>query len=324
MTFLAESAVQFESFLKFFQSAEPRVHLLYPELIKISTFFLIKILKSEVLQNWSNIFSNDGVEELLNSDNLIGYKHIELPRIIPGLMASCSDFDRIKFAGRCRDFWTASVRYILMKSSISKPLLKRLSCLEPNNVVKHDFPCEIAAVSTSIRSLNVSPDDVKCEAVMLASDVSTVSSKKLLDFWMIVFKSSKYPNLSKVVKAAFSLSSGNSEVERGFSLSGAVLTAQRSNMSLKTLNSRLVVQDAIFFYEKIVNICINPEMLSLARGARASYVESLRLQAEAKRKELRVMTKEKLVEEEHKRRHEEECIKKAKKAKLDEKKSIVW
>src|SRR5690606_15079235 len=188
-------------------------------------------LKSEVLQNWSNIFSNDGVEELLNSDNLIGYKHIELPRIIQGLMASCSDFDRIKFAGRCRDFWTASVQYILMKSSISKPLLKRLSCLEPNNVVKHDFPCEIAAVSTSIRSLNVSPDDVKCEAVMLASDVSTVSSKKLLDFWMIVFKSSKYPNLSKVVKAAFSLSSGNSEVERGFSLSGAVLTAQRSNMS---------------------------------------------------------------------------------------------
>ena len=124
MTFLAESAVQFESFLKFFQSAEPRVLLLYPELIKISTFFLVKILKSEVLKNWSNILSNDGVEELLNSDNLIGYKHIELPRIIQGLMASCSDFDRIKFAGRCRDFWTASVRYILMKSSISKPLLK--------------------------------------------------------------------------------------------------------------------------------------------------------------------------------------------------------
>jgi len=62
----------------------------------------------------------------------------------------------------------------------------------------------------------------------------------------------KYPLLSKVVKAALSVSHGNADVERGFSCTANYLTGDRASMSEKILNAALVVKDAIKMYDNRV------------------------------------------------------------------------
>lgn len=99
----------------------------------------------------------------------------------------------------------------------------------------------------------------------------------------------KYPLVSKI---AFSFSHGNSDVERGFSNSGNILTDENTHMKIKMLNSRLNIQEAL----KTCNnehqkILITRKLLDLGFSASRKYKENLekekknRLLREAEEKE---------------------------------------
>jgi len=59
----------------------------------------------------------------------------------------------------------------------------------------------------------------------------------------------KYPQASKVVKAALALSHGNAEVERVFSASRRYLTEDRASLSEKTVNAVITVKDTMKLYD---------------------------------------------------------------------------
>ena len=70
---------------------------------------------------------------------------------------------------------------------------------------------------------------------------------------------------------------GNADVERGFSLSGRVMTAERNSLSNKSLNSIIIVCDAIknVYHNQVESIELNQEIYYLAKAADQKYEEYL-------------------------------------------------
>jgi hypothetical protein len=102
----------------------------------------------------------------------------------------------------------------------------------------------------------------------------------------------KYPNISMVVKACFTLSHGNADVEREFSRSGCILTKDNTAMSLKILNARLYVCDGMLANDHKPHLVpVTRHLLTLAHQAHASYdayLEKKKLkESEAKQKKSR-------------------------------------
>lgn len=94
----------------------------------------------------------------------------------------------------------------------------------------------------------------------------------------------KYANLDIFIKSILSVSHGNADVERGFSISGNVLTEDKTNMTELTLNARLNTLDEIRHHDnKVHEIEINRELVNMANSARKSYELRLAQQREEKR-----------------------------------------
>lgn len=82
----------------------------------------------------------------------------------------------------------------------------------------------------------------------------------------------KYPITTHVVKAALSFTHKSSDVERRFSESGKILTADKTKMNGKTFNTRFSIIDGLKRFNSIPHeIPISGELLKLARTARHSY-----------------------------------------------------
>jgi predicted outer membrane protein len=140
-----------------------------------------------------------------------------------------------------------------------------------------------------------------------------MTSARIDVLWNSVFSlknhqgQTKYPLVSKIVKAALCMSHGNADVGRDFSWSGRIMTEEKSSMKVKMLNARLIVSDALKKFENRPEIVpITRELLNLGRNACQSY--KLYLEAERSRQ----------AEVESKRKEEEE----EKKRMLSEKKTI--
>ena len=99
-----------------------------------------------------------------------------------------------------------------------------------------------------------------------------------MEFWKDVFDlkfnsgSFKYPNLSYLVKACFTLSHGNADVERGFSESGYILDDGKTFMTVELLNGILNTRNGMRNCNQgphtfVINACL----LKMARSAGCSY-----------------------------------------------------
>ncbi len=86
-------------------------------------------------------------------------------------------------------------------------------------------------------------------------DSKTGSRMRIDHYWkhFLDYKNSdgelKYPNVSAVVKACQCWYHGNSDVKRGISMLGCVLTDDNAAMSLRMLNARLTVLDGMRDYD---------------------------------------------------------------------------
>lgn len=119
---------------------------------------------------------------------------------------------------------------------------------------------------------------VKDEWRILQSDVIISNPEVRIDhFWREILCQTnflgdkKYPSLEKLIKAALCLSHGNSDVERGFSISKRVLAEDKSCMSEKVLNERLIIRDSLKKYKNASEVPITKELLKLAKSAHKSY-----------------------------------------------------
>lgn len=88
------------------------------------------------------------------------------------------------------------------------------------------------------------------------------------------------------MKASLSLSHGNSDVERGFSISRRVLPEEKASMSERCLDARLIIKDSLKKYGTVAQVPVTKKMLNLAYSARRSY--EIYLEEQKKLKEAQV------------------------------------
>jgi hypothetical protein len=84
----------------------------------------------------------------------------------------------------------------------------------------------------------------------------------------------KYPALTAVVKMTLSLSHGQADVERGFSINKQVLD-DRTTLSERVLCATRTVRKVINRYGSIMNIPITPSLLSACRSSHRKYTDAL-------------------------------------------------
>jgi len=109
---------------------------------------------------------------------------------------------------------------------------------------------------------------------------------------------SKFPLVTKIVKASLSLVHGSADVERRFSDSGNQLTEERASMSIKTLNARMIIKDGLKKYNnKPDRVLVTKQLITMGRSAHIKYKAYLE---EQKKNEIEKKRKENQKEEEKK------------------------
>ncbi|KAK3931985.1 Zinc finger protein 862 [Frankliniella fusca] len=296
ITFAIESAELFESFSKCFQKTDPMIHMLYPEILRLVKILAGRVCKKQVVENIiseSNPFSPDNlvfVKDILCGD--LTEKELAKPCL--------NEIDVLTFRKSAQDFFIQSAKHLLDKSILRSSILKHFRCLDPS-LLKGNAILRSAERVARALPINVSVTRFLDEFKLLQTEdlpAWNPETGRVDHFWRKVFQiksvdnEAKYPLVSKVFKAALAVSHGSSDVERGFSESGNVLTDDKTRMNERTLNAKLNIKSGLNFYQnKPQLVPMSKDLLLSGRLAHSKYKEYL----EAERKK----------EDEAKRRKEE-------------------
>jgi len=217
--------------------------VLHDELKKLILIISGRICKQNVLIKWS------GDESVFDSNNLLTIP--QLPSEVSDLLnnSNTKEIEKKIFIENVKKHYINGALHILNKSSYGvSPKIKYFRCLQPPEIKKERSCYDIGKVAHFL--------PVKIDITMLSDEwkllrlenLTYVSGQRIDHFWRQVFnmKNSmdgpKFPLITTIVKCALSLSHGSADVERGFSISGKVLTEDKSAMSCKMLNARLYNQ----------------------------------------------------------------------------------
>ena len=94
----------------------------------------------------------------------------------------------------------------------------------------------------------------------------------------------KYPILASVVKVALSLSHGQADVERGFSVNKQILS-DRTVLSEKVLCATRTVKEILIRYGSVTSVPITPSVIAAYRSAYKNYKEAMKMEKSQKSKE---------------------------------------
>ena len=141
---------------------------------------------------------------------------------------------------------------------------------------------DIAAVARKI-AIGASSDVAQAEWLLLRTENGPHEDITRIDhFWSHYFGlvnergDSKYPELTKLIKAMLTSSPGSADVEHGFSCSGRILGEDQALMSDCVLDARLMVYDTLRLYVgKPERFAITKELLNLACSAWSRYQQYL-------------------------------------------------
>lgn len=233
--FVINSASLYENFSILFQRQEPLIHVLYDELKKLLLIIAGRVCKPNVLIKWS------GSESVFDNNNLLTIP--QLPSEVSGLLNTTKEIEKKIFIDNVKKHYVNGAKHILNKSSYGvSPKIKYLRCLQPQEIKKEQSCYDIDKVA---RFLPVNLDKTMLSdewKLLKLENLTYVSGQRIDHYWRQVFNlkntmdEPKFPLITTVVKCALSLSHGSADVERGFSISGKVLTEVKSAMSCKMLN----------------------------------------------------------------------------------------
>lgn len=282
--FVIYSAKMFTRFTGTFQKDEPLIHLLYGELKNLTEQLAVKFLKKETVYELFKCNKND-IESLFTADKMLPLTEVDLGVETKQELKLLPNGDQLVFLHSIRSHYIAALKHILKTLPITgrKPLLEVFGCLHPNRFKKvsvDDFLSLLNSVP-----IQHHPDMYADEFKLLQADRDTALpcydlNDRVDSYWNKVFISlkrengeQKYTFLPSLFKALLTVSHGNSDVERGFSKSGKVLTADRAQMDENTLNCMLLVSSAIkiLYSNDLKNVVIGKEILRLASLAYRAY-----------------------------------------------------
>ncbi|KAL4148221.1 hypothetical protein QTP88_002503 [Uroleucon formosanum] len=231
-----------------FQRQEPLIHGMYDELWKLLITIGGKVCKETALSAWNNNGS------LFINENLKPLNH-----------------------------YKAAGSHILEKSSFNHATkIKYFRCLQQNEL-KVDRSIRYIVNIFEFMSFKFDSSLLIDEWRLLRLEKITMPLNDRIDhYWNNIFEiknnfgDQKYPFITKVVKAALTLSHGSADIEWQFSVSGNVLTEDKTAMSCRMLNAQLNIKQGIkYFHNRPDLVPIDKKLVIAAQLAKQKYMTYL-------------------------------------------------
>lgn len=189
-----------------------------------------------------------------------------------------------------RNFYVTVIVYLQKVLPLTNPIIRDASVFQPGKK-------DAWSVDAVLRLAKAIGRDIDCDRLVdewrlyMVDDIANNESVSSVDqYWASIFKlknslgETKYKQLGNLGKKVLSLSHGNSEVERAFSISGNDVTSQRTSLSETTINAIGATMSGIrSLGNKLEAIPITKDFILLGRQAHRRY--KIRLEEEQKRME---------------------------------------
>ncbi|XP_023215221.1 uncharacterized protein LOC111618035 [Centruroides sculpturatus] len=189
---------------------------------------------------------------------------------------------------------------MIEKAPIQCKLLKSLTCLQPSNISEKSTYKDIVRIARAL-PYDITEDTLQDDWRLLQferveCDLTDSKDERIDSYWSQYFKlvdslgNARYPSVTKLVKSALTLSHGNADVERRFSISRRALPPDRASMSERMLNSLLIVKEGLNMYDRSPHLVpITKDLLKLAASEHRNYQDQLENEKKLKEKEQKRM-----------------------------------
>lgn len=213
--------------------------------------------------------------------NLKLIDNITLSEEIISALKGCKEADMAKLKLNMRQHFVASGLHILNKTSYSNKIVRSLRYISPAYILKPESGDEIFSVAKLL------PFPIPSTAIdefgLIKAHIQMEKLEKFKgrvdDFWNIIFDmkdpngTRKFPAFTKIIKCMLSLTHGSADTERGFSVSGDVLTEDKTATTERTLNAKLNSKCGLnlFFGNSPILVPIDNNFIKSARYAYQNY-----------------------------------------------------
>ena len=300
LSFFSYVASILQPFLAKYQTSKPMIPYLYIDLAKIYRSILGVIIKDDVLEKYlgfklPEIDMDDEKNLKKEKDFTLGFvteKMIKELRLKDAVTREQMDdfYENVKICIK------TLIEKLNERSALTSVVLRGAVVFNPAKIVSASskyLKKYLGLLLEHLVSLKIikgaNCDQLRAQYQSLQSDVETASidledfpQTRLDDFFykkMSIHR--KYPELSEVVALILTLSHGNSDVERGFSLNKGV---QKDNISEKSVVSKRHIKDYMYSNElKPYSVEITNELRKSCAQARSRYHQYL--EDERKKKE---------------------------------------
>lgn len=303
MHFAMSSADLFMNFTETFQKDEPLVHMLYLKLQE-----LIEKLARRVCKH----VSESNYDELFQTQNILPLKDIVVSQDVKKELMHLPEKDILLFMRNVKEHYVAGCSHLIEKSLSNTALIKSLKCLSPLYIKNKKSCRDIVSIA---RKLPISiKEDVlidEFKILQLEATESSNENERIDHYWRKLLNKKnaigqkKYAEIEKVVKVALSLSHGNANIERRFSVSRSALTDEKASTSERTFNAILTIKDALkSFSNKPELVPMTSKLISMGQSAHKHYIMYMEEQ-------------KRLKEIEEKKKNEEICLAAKEKERLE-------
>ena len=190
VSFCAFAAEDFENFLLPFQSSEPMIHLLFPEICKLLTNLMCKFIKKKVL-------SKDASENLeidvCKSTNCKSASFVEIgtkARLLVGDRTLITNELTETFRKSCLSFFVTAIHYLQVHLPHSTPVIKHAQFLHPE---KRTLPGATNAISNLSLKVTTVVENKLCSVFKVNKDVSKESVVDMIRTQWMMYQNEDLP-----------------------------------------------------------------------------------------------------------------------------------
>lgn len=304
LAFLIFTHKYFENFSLSFQSASPKIHVLYEEMNNLIRNIMAQVLKDSVVAKKEG----KDLEEvkLDNKDNWKKLNDIEIGMKAKNLIQKVSENDKKLFLMAVRKAIFSTVDYMRSNFPYCNQILKDMDIFRPLDV-KKDITHGLHAISRIAKYLHFPEniiDNIREEWKLLkcddqAQEILLQNSDSRIDvYWHSLEsivnrnKEIKYRNFLSLIKTVLVLPHGNADPERGFSINNCML---KGGFNEHTIISLRFVKDALKNYGGVSKVPITTSLLNDVKNSHKAYQQYMEKQKE---KEEKLMKEKKKTEKE--------------------------
>lgn len=310
LAFFQEFASFLKPFLTEYQSDEPKVPFLYNDMKKLYEKILKKIINPACLKG----HESDPVQIDLNEKkNLLTATDIKLDYetkcALKKIENTKNSLEICKFKATCITIYKTFLIKLLEKSPLKYPLVKGISCFDPEIAIEtNEAEARIAIVleifvenrmlassvaneveSQFLEVISMPATKEKLKTFRRYSEIkknqSSSQNSRLDHLWVTIletFSTNKYSKLYNFIKSVMIISHGNAALERGFSINKECLT---QNQHEKSMISRRIICDKLNQLKcPLENFVISKNLIKDVRLSSSRYKQDLAKQKEDEEK----------------------------------------